>query len=378
MQNQATYIDVILPLKLGQLYTYGVPFELVDELEIGKRVVVQFGRSKIYTALIARIHHKVADKRQIKPIDSILDDKPIIDPEHLKFWEWMSRYYLCSLGEVMQAALPSGLKLSSETRLVLHPEFEGDFSDLNDKAYTVAEVLIRQRELSVNEVQKILGQKQVFHVLRDLVKYEVALFYEELRDKYRPKKEKFIRFANAFREEEAMREAFDSLERAPKQLEVLMMLFQLSTNDKEVAKADLIKRSGADSTRIKALVEKGIIEEYSKTKDRLPSSGQPIEEHQALSEHQAKAYDSMKEQFDDHEVVLLHGVTSSGKTHVYFEWIKEQIDAGKSVLYLLPEIALTAQIVQRLRKHFGDVVGVYHSKFNEQERVELWNKVLDG
>lgn len=372
-----TYATIILPLAVDQTYTYEVPTELQATVEIGKRVEVQFGKKRIYAGIVKSIYESEPPEHAMKAIRNVLDDQPILLPKHLQFWKWMSTYYMCSEGSVMQAGLPSGFKLSSETKLVKNPSFNEDFSLLTDEEYLIAEALSVQGEIELKDVEKILNKKNVFAILKSLIDKGVAFNKEELKERFKPKTAKFIQLAPEYQDEEKLKEAFDSLSRAHKQLAVLMAYIHITkTEQKEaITKKYLLTKAKATASHVKPLVTKGILQEVERVVSRLEEEKSLDIELFQLSPHQRAGFLSIKKQFEDKSTVLLYGITSSGKTQVYMDLMEEVINNGQQVLYLLPEIALTAQMIARLRKVFGNV-GVYHSKFSHQERIEIWHKVL--
>jgi primosomal protein N' (replication factor Y) len=377
-----TFAEVILPLSLSINYTYGIPQELEAAATVGKRVEIQFGQRKIYAGIIKRIHHDVPKEYKIKPVISVLDDAAIVTETQLKFWEWMADYYLCAEGDVMNAALPSGFKLESETSIRLHPSFNDNFSNLSDKEYLIAEALTVQKELTIEEISKILHQKTVYPLIQSLLKKNVVVVKEQLLERFKPKMETFISINPAYEKDDQLRPIFDELEKkAPKQLELLMAYTHLSnlqgTRYKEILKSDLLEKSKADQAALNALIKKNIFLQTKKETGRLV---EVVTENIAfdLTPTQDAALIACRQQFKEKNVALLYGVTGSGKTNVYIRLMEEAIAAGKQVLYLLPEIALTTQIIERLRKQFGNKIGIYHSRFNPQERVEIWNKLLHG
>ncbi|PCJ86741.1 MAG: primosomal protein N' [Flavobacteriales bacterium] len=376
MAPDTKFIDVILPLAVPKTYTYRIPFELNDLAEKGKRVVVQFGKSKLYSALIKNIHKSPPQDYTAKYIDSILDENPVVNEKQFELWEWMSAYYLCTIGEVMNAALPRGLKLSSETRIVFNEDFGNDYSSLNDEEFLLLEALEKNHMLCIEDVCAILDKKTVYPVIKSLIEKGAVVVEEELKERYKPKIVQYVKLWDEFHNEEKLKNVFDDLNRAPKQLELLMAYIDMSRhyseNPIEVKKIELQKRVNATATVVNQLVKKGVFEVIDKHEGRL-ISGEKTKGLVELSKPQQKAFDSIKVQFEKKDAVLLHGVTSSGKTEIYVKLIEETIKQGKQVLYLLPEIALTTQIIKRLQKYFGDKIGVYHSKFNVNERVEVWN-----
>jgi primosomal protein N' (replication factor Y) len=376
--RKTIFIEVILPLAISKTYTYRVPHELVENIAIGKRVVVQFGRSKIYTAIICLITETPPALYEAKYIIDVLDNEPIVNEYQLKLWQWMSDYYLCHLGEVMQAALPSALKLASETRIVLNTSEEIDKSILSDKEFLIVDALELHPELSVSDISKLLGQKTVFPLLRALFEKNVIIISEEISDKFKPKKKAFIILNPQYKEAENRKALFEVLERAPKQLEVLLAYFKLEKQQDEISKADLIETSGTSASVLKALIDKEIFVQEDKVVSRLSSVDLEDIRDFELNEAQSYALQETEQLLNEKGVVLLYGETSSGKTQIYIRLIEQMLLKGDQTLYLLPEIALTTQVIERLREHFGGQIGVYHSKFNDNERAEVWQKVLKG
>lgn len=377
-ERETLFVEVILPLAIAKNYTYRVPFELNDSVAIGKRVVVQFGKSKLYTAIISSIGKQAPEKYEAKYIIDIMDDAPVVNTRQLLFWKWLADYYLCHVGEVMNAALPAALKLASETKIVLNKEFEYDKADLNDKEYLIIDALEIQPELSVSDIVKLLGQKTVMPLLRALFEKNIIHISEEVSDKYKPRRRTFITLNPVYSNPESLKELFAILERAPKQLDALLACIQLSRKQKLITKAELTEASGAGAAAIKALIDKEVFIADERTVSRLMGEEHELDENFVLSDNQRAALKNINTQFADKDVVLLHGVTSSGKTQIYIRLIEQMLASGRQTLYLLPEIALTTHIVERLRRHFGNHIGVYHSKFNDNERVEVWQKVLKG
>ncbi len=388
MERLTLFVDVILPLALPQHYTYRVPYELNEQVQVGKRVVVQLGKRKLYTAIIQKVHTHPPQKYEAKYMETVVDVNPIVTNLQLSFWEWMATYYMCSVGEVMNASLPSGLKLSSETRVLLNPAYKEQSEairellerDLSDKEYLILEALLLKDVLSLQEASEIVGIKTVYPLLKLLLEKRVLLIEEELKERFKPKTEIYIKLTAQASEEEFLKQIFDKLEKkAFKQLQLLIGFIKLSERyssaPKEVKKSDLLRETSLSATLLNELIKKQILETYEHKVDRLGSfvsEGKTVE----LSQAQQIAFDSLNKEFKNHDVVLLQGVTSSGKTEIYIRFIEEQLKRGKQVLFLLPEIALTTQIITRIRKFFGVKVGVYHSRFSENERVEVWNKVL--
>lgn len=379
-ERETKFVDVILPLALPQAFTYRVPFEWNDYVTEGKRVIVQFGRgSKLYSGLIEKVHQQ-APTYQAKYIDSVLDAEPIVHAElQFKFWKWIAEYYLCQIGEVMNAALPGGLRLASETRVYLHPEYAEVVDEISDKEYLIVEALELRNVLMLSEIAEILNVKNVHSHIKAMIEKKAIMVEEEIKQRYKPKMIDYVKLTQSASDEKRIKQIFDELERAPKQLEALMAFLQLnkrySQETLEVKKLQLQKTANVSSAVINELQRKDILQIYSVEAGRL-SAEEATSLSKTLSEDQEKALNEIKHKFTEQEVVLLFGVTSSGKTELYIKLIQEALERGEQVLYLLPEIALTSQIILRLQAIFGEKVGVYHSKFNENERVEVWQNVL--
>ncbi len=377
-ERQTLFVEVILPLAILKTYTYRVPLEYNSQIAVGKRVVVQFGKSKIYTAIIHQVSEHPPKGYEAKYLIDVLDEAPIVTGKQLQLWDWMADYYLCTTGEVMQAALPSALKLASETRIVLNKDSDFDKSALSDKEFLILDALEIQPELTVGDISKILGQKTVFPILRELFDKGIIIISEEINEKYQPRKKTYIRLNPFYNETENRKELFKVLERAPKQLDLILSYIQLLKNQPEISKAELLEASGSSPAAIKALIEKEVLQPYQKEVSRLKEYDEELLLNFTLNDKQTEALQSLNKQLQQKEVALLHGVTASGKTELYIRLIEQYLEQGKQVLYLLPEIGLTTQIIQRLQKYFGNQIGVYHSKFNDHERAEIWQKVLKG
>lgn len=373
------FIEVILPIPLKQSFTYSVNRDEAHFLKKGMRVAVPFGKSKIYTGIVYAVHQSAPSGYETKSIDQILDESPIISPLQIKHWEWMSGYYMCTLGEVIRAALPSSFLLESETIVTLTSEKQVDESDFGDDEFLVFEALQHQSTLHINDIRSILDRKHVVGVLQKLLQKGIIQVQEEVYEQYTPKLKRYIKLAPHYAKEEHLKELLDSLSRAPKQRQVLMTLFMLNAQErKPVDSVQLQRKSESTATVLRTLIDKGILEEYFIQKDRMEYTGADASSLKALSDAQIKAYDEIKTSFGSHDVCLLHGVTSSGKTEIYVKLISEVIASGKQVLYMLPEIALTTQLITRLQHYFADQVSVYHSKYSTNERVEVWNNVLQN
>ncbi len=380
MEDQfATFINVILPLNLQQVYTYRVPKEWESEIEIGKRVAIQFGSKKVYAALIYQIHHQPPKSYEAKYIYSVIDETPIIEAKHFLFWDWICKYYLCSLGDLMQAALPSAFKLESETSIMANPSFELQNEVLDDKEYLVYEALDIRHELSLADISEIIQLKNVFPLLKSMVKKGVILLKEELEERYKERKLTCVKLAEAYHFTDKLENLFESLAKNEKQLSMLMSYLHLKQIDayKDIDKALLLKTANGTNAPLATLIKKGVFETYQISIDRLQINATPIQTFE-LNEAQEMALTEVKKSWETKDIVLLQGVTGSGKTHVYVRLIQEQLALGKQVLFLLPEIALTSQIIKRIRKFFGEACISYHSKYNDQERVEIWQGVKEG
>lgn len=375
------FADVILPLPLSKYYTYRIPDELLSEIQRGSRVIVPFGKRKYYTAIVADIHHYPPADYETKEISSLLDATPILRRPQLKFWEWIAEYYLCSVGEVYKAALPSGLKLESETQIALNPDYEeSEDARLKEKEVLLLDVLSRYDRLSVQELEKESGIRSVLPMVRLLLEKEAVVVSEQIKAKYRPKTEVCLRMTFGKERREELRDVFDRLSSAPKQLKLLMAYIEMSGfmrrgELKEVKKKELLERADVSPAVLTGLIEKGVLEPYVREISRIGTSG-TVGEARCLSAPQQQALNEITDTFRDKEVTLLHGVTSSGKTEIYIHLIQQVLRQGRQVLYLVPEIALTTQLTTRLQRVFGPQLAIYHSKFSDNERVEVWNSLL--
>jgi primosomal protein N' (replication factor Y) len=372
-----TWVEIILPLAIPKTYTYSVPETLVNKLQIGCRVEVVFGKNKKYAGIIKLIKNE-KPSYETKDILNVIDDEPVIYPAQLQLWKWMSEYYMCTEGEVMSAALPTHLKLSSEAILIFNEEYGDDFSALDDQEYLLAEALLIKKELKITEVQQITELTHVYPLIKKLIEKKVCFIWESLTEKYKEKKENFIFLNPEFSADERLIKLMDELGKAPKQLELLLGFLHLSRTEGEVSQSQLLKKSGASAAQLKGLIEKNILFVQRRSTDRIQSPPGKMDVNFELNDSQKIALAKINEAFEKKEVCLLHGVTSSGKTQLYIKQIEKFIKKGKQVLYLLPEITLTAQIIRRLQLYFGGNISIYHSKFNNNERVEIWNKIKTG
>ena len=384
------FVDVILPLPLPRLYTYRVPYELNDNVVIGGRVIVQFGPKRTLSCIVAAVHETPPKEYQAKYILEFIDDAPVVTQPQLKLFRWMAEYYLCTLGEVINAALPAALKLSSESRIQLHPTYaaEGSPYPLDEKEQRIVDALGSEdgKALTFTEVGDLLGIASFHKVIKYLMQKDVIFLFEQLADKYAPKVVKKVRLAHRYVSEAAIEQLFAEFASKAKQIDVLLKFLQLvpvhrdeHLNQVGLEKAALTSSPHLSPSAVNTLIKNGVLEQFDQIVSRFPLDENPVAQLQfQLSEAQTQARDEVMTLFGEKNIVLLHGVTGSGKTEIYIDLIRKALDGGGQVLYLLPEIALTAQIVTRLLRVFGARLGVYHSKFSDNERAEIWNGVLSG
>lgn len=376
------FVDVILPLPLSDKFTYILPDGLVDCVEQGTRIIVPFGPKKFYTAIVVEVHDREPKGYKLKSVCEVLDKHPVVFPGQLRFWEWLASYYLCTIGDVYKAALPSGMKPESETRVIRNSDFEGE--ELTPNEQLVVNVLGDGKERSLGVLQKETQIGNLLPLIKTLLEKEAIFIKEEVKRNYKPKMETRVRFSEEFRVSERFNLLLDSLKRAPKQLALLRAFMDLTGFKEcgelpnEIARKDLLEKSGISPSILSEMVGKGIFELRQCKIERLQSSGfEPsFQTLHSLNDEQQKAFTEINQIFTEKNVCLLHGVTASGKTEIYIHLIKQALQAGKQVLYLLPEIALTTQITQRLKRVLGEQLGIYHSKFSDMERVEIWQKQL--
>ena len=370
------WIEVILPLAIPKTYTYSVPSGLHNKIQIGCRAEVVFGKNKKYAGIIKSVS-KIKPAYETKNIISIIDDEPIVYPQQLELWKWISDYYMCSEGEVMAAALPTHLKLSSEAILIYNEEYGEDFSELDNEEYLVAEALLIKKELKLTEVQLVTDTVHVYPIIKRLIDKKVCFVWEAFTDKYKEKKENYVQLNPEHDNDEKLSELLNNF-KAPKQMELLLSFLHLIKTQGEVSQTELLKKSGASVSQLKGLTDKNILLIEKRSVDRLRSLPKKMDVSFELNDSQKKALSEIEIALGKKDVCLLHGITSSGKTQLYIKQIEKFINEGKQVLYLLPEITLTAQIIRRLQLNFGGNIAIYHSKFNNNERVELWNKIKTG
>lgn len=372
------FVEVILPLSLAKTFTYRVSEAEFHFVKNGMRVVVPFGKSKMYTALIIDKHQNEPTLYEAKEIDQILDEKPIVTQFQITHWQWIASYYMCAIGDVYRGAMPSALLLESETIISQKQSVTIEEAELTDDEFLVYQALQHQSSLRIQDIIAILNKKNVFPVIQKLINKQVLVLHEEVQELYKPKLVRYVRLHSKYDLNSGLGDLLESLKSASKQREIVLAYFQLSAKDKQpISVKQLVETANSSSAILKALIEKQIFEDYFIQEDRVNFIGNPQENALELSVAQQEAFHQIQTSFTTQEVCLLHGLTSSGKTEIYIKLIEEQLASGKQVLYLLPEIALTTQLVGRLRTYFGDKVGVYHSKYSTNERVELWKQVLE-
>lgn len=381
-ERKTFFVDVVLPIPVHKEFTYRVPYELNDAICIGGRVIVPFGKSKLYTAIVTRISETAPSDYQAKYLEHVLDDQPIITKEQYNFWKWIANYYMAPIGDVMNAALPANFKLASETKIVLHPDFDGNIEQLDDRELQIVETLEIREHLDLKELSEIIGIKTVQPIIKRMMDKRIVLSMEELNDKFVPKTAVYVFLQEHFLKEEQLNQFIQSLEQkksSEKQLEALLTLLKEGEYRNDTLKPVLRKTLfdlNCSPSALNTLEKNGIITQQRVEISRFDSSNKEQFAFKELSPSQKQALDEIQLSFEKNTTTLLHGVTGSGKTEIYVQLIQEQLDLGKQVLFLLPEIALTTQLIQRLSAYFGDQIGVYHSKFNQNERVEIWNHVL--
>lgn len=375
------FVDVILPVPIHQEFTYRVPFELNEQLQVGIRVVVPFGKAKLQTGVVTRIHENVPNY-QTRYVEHILDDAPIVTNTQLNFWNWLSSYYMSAIGDVMNVALPSNFKLASESVIVLHPDFEPERTTLSEREHQIVEALEANDSIDLKTVSEILNIKTIQPIIKTMMERKIVLSLEELNQKFSPKTKLFIELEDEYRSEDILQDTLTRLEHnkaTKKQFEALLAV--LREGDFQEGKFNPVEKNkllelDLSLSTLNSLQKKGIIKMIRYQVDRFDNAAGETNVFKALSNEQEVALVDLKKSMETQTTTLFHGVTGSGKTEIYAQLIQEQLDLGKQVLFLLPEIALTTQLIQRLSAYFGEQIGVYHSKFNQNERVEIWNHVL--
>lgn len=378
------YAEVLLPLPLYSTFTYRIPEEMVDRVKVGFRVIVQFGTKKFYTGIVTSISPIAPEGFEVKEIKMLLDDYPIVKYPQLKFWDWIAEYYLCAPGDVYKAAVPAGLKVESETFVELNSDFEENPDDrLNEREIIVCQLLDHNGKMTPAEIERKTGFRNVVALIGKLLERGAAMISEKLVERYRSRKETYVRLTAQQGDSDALHAAFDAVHSAKKQETALLALIEMSGitrkggEMKEVSRTELIERSGVTTAIIKAMAEKGIVEIYKKEINRFKYNGLVGGELPKLSEAQNQALDEIHKSFLEKDITLLHGVTSSGKTEIYIHLIDYVLRRKEQALYLVPEIALTTQLTRRLQRVFGEKVLIYHSKFSDNERVDIWKRMLN-
>ncbi len=379
------FVEIVLPVPIARLFTYRVPKVMEANVKVGQRVIVPFGQKKILTGIVVTLHHEPPKDYEAKYILELLDEHEVIYTPQFQLYQWIADYYLCTMGEVVNAALPSGLKLSSESMVQLKPGFDMDDSDFDfSEKERILLARLKSDTLSYSDVSKLLGAKTIYSILKSLSSKDAIILFEQVKEKFRPKTEKHVRIHPEYVNKKSLEVLFEKFISKPKQEAVLLKYLQEvpvfshpELNQQGLHKSKLMDGEISASS-VDTLIKNNVLEEFEVI---VPRFGFPdnIHDHPVLlSETQEKARNEILKGFEEHTATLLHGVTGSGKTEIYIDLIRKAMEGGSQVLYLLPEIALTTQIVQRLKKMFGSDMGVYHSKFSDNERVEVWNGVLTG
>ncbi|MDP5140628.1 MAG: DEAD/DEAH box helicase family protein, partial [Spirosomaceae bacterium] len=383
VEEVTRFADVILPVPIPQLFTYRIPRVMDDTIRVGARVIVQFGRNRIVTAVVGKIHETPPEKYQAKYLLELLDNEPLVTASQLWLFGWIADYYLCNIGEVMNIALPSGLKVSSQSRIQPNPDF--DRKDiLTEDELAFVQTLEEQVSMIYDDVAKIMTEVNVNTFIKSLIDKHAIILYEEVKEKYQPKRVKKIRLANGFDTIEVVSKLIDDLAKSEKQQEILLEylrhvpLQQLVHKNKAGISKSLFSKAETSDSSLKTLIKNGILEQNEVIVSRFDEEDSEDLAQVELTNIQQGASDTIMEHFTEKDIVLFHGITGSGKTEVYVDIIHKVLDSGSQVLFLLPEIALTTQIVLRLKRIFGNKMGVYHSKFSDNERVEVWKGVVEG
>lgn len=372
------FVEVILPLSLSKTFTYSVSEAEFEFVKIGMRVAVPFGKSKIYTALVIELHQNKPLLYDAKEIHQILDENPIANQIQINHWFWISSYYMCAIGDVYRTAFPSGLLLESETIVCAKQDVKIDKNKLSDEEFLVFEALEQQASLTILEIMAILNKKNILPIIQKMIDKNILTLNEEVSENYKPKLVRYVRLHPQFDSENGLNNLLEQLKNATKQKEIIMRFFQLkATEKKPITAKSLIDAANTTTTILKNLIDKNILESYFLQHDRVTFKNTKLNNFE-LSTAQQEAFENIVTIFQTKDVCLLHGITSSGKTEIYSKLIDLYISQEKQVLYLLPEIALTTQLVGRLQKYFGDKVAVFHSKYNNHERVEVWDQVCQN
>lgn len=395
LDKSSLYVSVLLPLAVQGLFTYLLPTEFADRVEVGMRVVVQFGAKRYYTGIVMDVLNELpteAQQSKLKSVVDVVDKKPLLLPSQLRLWQWMARYYMCTEGEVMKAALPSGLKIESETVVLRNADFLLEKEQLNDTELQIFSLLDDDKGHTIMAIEKVMGRTNLLRHVRKLITCGALIVKESVSQSYKPKTGVYIKLSEQLFAEEKLNQTFAELKRAKQQEALLLRYLQLSNTAtaltlnspqlvQPVSRAQLCSESANATSALAALCKRGVLEAYKREESRLHSFSEADvvcseKLGKPLNTEQQQAFDNICCAFNQKEVCLLHGVTSSGKTEVYIQLIQKMLKEGKQVLYLVPEIALTTQLTTRLQRVFGNMMGVYHSKFPDAQRVELWQRQL--
>jgi primosomal protein N' (replication factor Y) len=375
----AYYVDVIVPINIKQLLTYVLNDDLHQQCQIGSRVAVPIGKSKLYTAVIVNIHQNKPLHYEAKPIQEVLDPFPVITFNQLKLFKWIKDYYMSTYGEILRACLPNALLIQSETLIQLSDNYKENKEELSDDEYLIIEAIEKQAQLKISDAQKILTNSSALKVLDALIKKNLVYTDRKVKHKYKPKLEAYVRIAPQYHKSENLKILVENLDRAPKQKEIVFGYFKLNAQSKKpLSKKILLKQTNTSSAVLKSLLDKDIFEEYYIQQDRVKTESKDKDANLQLSEYQNQALIEIEDHFKTENTVLLKGVTSSGKTEVYLKLIEKRLQRNEQILYLLPEIALTTQLIKRVQNQYGEQVLVYHSKYSNNERVEVYKKILSA
>ena len=372
------FVEVILPLPLERNFTYAITAAEAQFIRPGFRVAVPFGKRNVYTGVVYKVHNNPPVAYEAKSIHSILDKSPILNSFQFQLWEWISNYYMCTMGEVLRASLPSIFLLESETLISLNKSSDSEISNLSDEEYLVFEALEQQSSLKIDEINTIINKKNSFPILQRLLDQKIIVSEQEVSEKYKPKLVRCVKIHSDYENQNNLQDLLESLTRSVKQRELVLNYFSLATQNTQIEVSELKTKSNATSTQIKALIDKGVFEDYFFQTDRIKFENSGVGISKDLNNYQELALKQINTSFETYDISLLHGVTSSGKTEIYVKKIEDIVAKGKQVLYLVPEIALTSQLVHRLKQYFGNKIAVYHSRYSQNERLEVWNHVLNN
>jgi len=375
------YIDVILPLNIKGTYIYKIPEVLYDHVQIGMRVVVPFGGKKLYTGIVYKIHENYENVNSFLPkeIFSTLDREAILPQNQLIFWDWLSKYYMCNIGEIYRFAFPSSMKLESETYVCKNPDKEVNYEILDENELNLIQTLEVRSTINLHELEAFIPKKEVIKTLNNLIEQHLIIIDEKIHEKYKAKEISYIKIKDDLLENVNISEILSKLNRAKKQKEIFLeILNKTSSGEEFIKKSELMENNSFSSQQLKSLINKGFIEEFYLQKNRIDYYDGNLEPLESLTDYQRNAFENIKSSFEKKNITLLHGVTGSGKTHIYVELAEEIIKKGENVLIIFPEVSLTKQIIQRLEKKYGKILGFYHSKLSDFEKVEVWKRVKNN